>query len=183
MTQDEQLAYWRHQSRRHEQAAKRGVSAADAQVLRDRIVELENAARSEDERAVAEAVEAARIEAAQAVRDELLPQLRSAELRGYASVVLNGTRLDAWLDTVNAAAFFDDQGRVDGDRVVAHLTEMVGSPALAELASPPSATHPDYGQGRPGGRTRLARGEGGRAEAARRFGTAAAPAAGPTLGA
>ncbi|MEV2222748.1 hypothetical protein AB0E01_23060 [Nocardia vinacea] len=172
MTGDQQLAYWKHQSRKHENVAKSlkgAVTAEDAKKLTDRIAELEREKLSDDQRAQADAIEAAKAEAAKTAREELLPQLRDAQLRGYASIVLTDQKkLDAWLKQTKAEAFLGDSGDIDGAQVVAHLTEMFG-----DAKSNPGAngqTHPNWGQGR-GAPMTTRRGDSGRAEAARRFGS------------
>ncbi|KZM71069.1 hypothetical protein [Nocardia terpenica] len=174
MATEQQLAYWKHQSRRHEDASKAlrgGVTADDAQKLKDRIAELERERLSEGERAHADAIEAARAEAAQQAREELLPKLREAELRGYASIVLTDQKkLNGWLRTTNADAFLSENGELNGEKVVDHLREMYGTTAAAPTPPPNGQRHPNWGQGQ-GGETKTRRGESGRAEAARRFGT------------
>ncbi|CAM4323656.1 hypothetical protein NONI108955_20830 [Nocardia ninae] len=171
MDVEQALAYWKHQSRKHESVAKSlkdGLSAQEAQLLRDRITELESSTLSDEQRAHADAIEAAKAEAVQAARDELLPQLRSAELRGFGSIVLTGKKLDNWLDTVKADAFLDEDGHVDGEKVVAHLTEMYGD--KPPVPGSPVARHSNYGQGQ-SGQSKTKRGDGGRVEAERRFGS------------
>ncbi|MEV0759532.1 hypothetical protein [Nocardia sp. NPDC050435] len=173
MSTEQLVAYWKHQSRKHEanaKALKDSVTAEDAQKLRDRISELESAQLTDEQRAHSEALEAAKAEAAAAARDELLPQLRAAEMRGYASIVLAGAKLDGWLDTVNATAFLDSDGHVDGDKVVKHLTDMYGD----KPSGVANAQRPNFGQGSTS-QVKSKRGEGGRAEAARRFGSEQTP--------
>ncbi|MBF6085213.1 hypothetical protein IU485_27985 [Nocardia cyriacigeorgica] len=171
MSTEEQVAYWKYHSRKHEDTAtklKGGISAEDAKRLTDRIAELEREKLTEDQRTQADAIEAAKAAAAEEARQQLMPQLRGAELRGFASIVLSGDRLNNWLDTVNAEAFVGEDGHVDGDKVVTHLTALFGeaSPAGASpVAAPPR--HPNYGQGQSGA-GRAPRGESGRAEAIRR---------------
>ncbi|MFI5777021.1 hypothetical protein [Nocardia sp. NPDC051570] len=173
MSIEQQLAYWRHQSRKHEDASKAlrgGVTADDAQKLKDRITELERERLSEGERAKTDALDAARAEAAQQARAELLPRLREAELRGYASIVLTDqNKLTGWLRTTNADAFLGEDGELKGEKVVEHLREMYGTAAAEPTPPPNGQRHPNWGQGQ-GGETKTQRGVSGRAEAARRFG-------------
>jgi hypothetical protein len=172
MTPEQQIAYWKYHSRKHEDTVtklKGGLTADDAKKLTDRIAELEREKLSDDQRSQADAIAAAKAAAADEVRNELMPQLRGAELRGYASIVLAGDRLNHWLDTVNAEAFVADDGHVDGKKVVEHLTSLFGEPSATTgtntVVSPPR--HPNYGQGQSGA-GRVQRGDGGRAEAIRR---------------
>ncbi|MFE5290201.1 hypothetical protein ACFRAQ_35060 [Nocardia sp. NPDC056611] len=171
MTTEQQLAYWKHKSRKHEDAAKGKSPAAEVQKLNDRIAELEREKLSDDQRVQADAIEAAKAEAAQKAREELLPQLREAQLRGYASIVLTDQKkLDRWLGTTNAGAFLGEDGELDGSKVVEYLRDMYGVAEEKEKTPPPNGQrHPNWGQGQGGG-TQLKRGDHGRSEAARRYG-------------
>ncbi|WP_329405411.1 hypothetical protein OG563_26475 [Nocardia vinacea] len=177
----EQAAYWKHQSRKHEARARANtgaLSAEDAQALRDQVTQLQAAALTDEQRAqaaeVATAVEAART----AEREALLPMLHDAQLRGYASTVIKGDRLEGFVSTVNVAKFLNDAGQVDGEKVVAHVTAQYGAPGETETpaGTPPSppATYPDLGQGKTGaGINKTPARDAGIAEAARRFANSA----------
>ncbi|MGS2809404.1 hypothetical protein [Nocardia sp. MW-W600-9] len=176
MSVAEQAAYWKHKARQHEGRAKAkntgGLSAEEAQALRDEIEQLRTAAMSDSERAQSEAITAATEQARADARNELLPMLHEAQVRGYASTVLTGERLDGWVESVSVSKFLDAEGAVDGAKVVAHLTALFGEPDKTPAA--PTSTYPNVGQASSGaGFTKTPAFQAGLAEAARRFGAKA----------
>ncbi|MDE8648086.1 hypothetical protein PXH69_24205 [Rhodococcus qingshengii] len=172
MTQAEQTAYWRYHSRTHEERAKAGLSADEAQELRDEVARLKNAALSADQIAANEAIETAKSEAREAARAELMPVIHESQLLGYASTVISGDRLQAWVQSANPAHFLDESGAIDGAKVQTHLTALFGEKETAPTT--PRQQYPNFGQGAtPGGSARPQRGAAGAAEAAKRFKTAA----------
>ncbi|MGY0497062.1 hypothetical protein ACWZHB_00995 [Nocardia sp. FBN12] len=176
MSVAEQAAYWKHKARQHEGRAKAkntgGLSAEEAQALRDEIEQLRTAAMSDTERAQSEAITSATEQARVEARNELLPLLHEAQVRGYASTVISGERLDGWVDSVSVDKFLDAEGGVDGAKVVAHLTALFGEPEKSPAA--PTSTYPNVGQASSGaGFTKAPAFQAGLAEAARRFGAKA----------
>lgn len=175
MTIVEQAAYWKAKARQHENRAKGknsgGLSAEEAQALRDEIDQLRTAAMSDTERAQTEAITTAAEQARIEARNELLPMLREAQVRGYASTVLAGERLDGWVESVAVEKFLDADGDVDGAKVVAHLTSLFGT---EEKTPAPAPTYPNVGQASQGaGFSKTPAFQAGLAEAERRFGAKA----------
>ncbi|MFI8976907.1 hypothetical protein ACIGO9_28775 [Nocardia asteroides] len=170
MTIEQQAAYWKHKSRIHEGRARAkdgALSAEEAQALREEIEQLRNASLSDAERAQADAVEAARVAGRDEARAELLPVLAEAKIRGYASTVLSGDKLEKFVATVNVDAFRDADGEVDGAALVEHLKLLFGDTPDKQ----PSQTYPNFGQGSRGaGFTKAPARDAGLAEAQRRFG-------------
>lgn len=170
MSVEHQAAYWKAQARKHEGRARAkdgALSAEDAKALRDELEQLRTASLSDAEKAQADAIEAARVAGRDEARAELMPVLAEAKVRGYASTVLSGDKLEKFVATVNVAAFRDADGDVDGVALVEHLTLMYGEPAPGKAPE----TYPDFGQGsRTAGHSKTPPRDAGVAEAARRFG-------------
>jgi hypothetical protein len=70
------------------------------------------------------------------------------QIRTHAAKVLSGSQLDAFVSAANPAAFTNESGAVDGEKVIGHLTAI-------HLAGHPPATRP---------------GDNARAEIKKRFG-------------
>ncbi|WP_433662456.1 hypothetical protein ACQPW1_10060 [Nocardia sp. CA-128927] len=177
MSTAQQAAYWKHKARVHENRSKAkpaGLTPEEVQALRDEIDELRGAQLSDSERAQADAVETARAEGRTQARNELLPVLQEAQLRGYASTVVKGKRLDSFVSTANIGAFCTDDGEIDGAKVVTHLQALFGEDTSGAAAAEPKSTYPNYGQGSPGATLKGSTRSAGLAEAARRFPKAAA---------
>lgn len=164
MAPEQQAAYWKHQSRKHEGRASAfngGLTAAEAQALQDRIAAFEQEKLTDQEKAVAAAAEQARADARAEAEKELYPKLQEMQVRTYAATILTKEQMDAWVPTVNLTAFVGDNGEVDEQKVMGTLTAIFGEPQRQQR---------DWGQFRNGDR-RATPGESGRAEAERRFGT------------
>ncbi len=170
MSIEQQAAYWKHKARVHEQRSKSkqpGYTPEEVQALREELEALRNAQLSDSERAHADAVETARLAGRDEARAQLMPLVQEAQLRGYASTVIKGARLDGWVATVNVAAFCAEDGSVDGAKVVEHLRAQYGE----EPATP--STYPNFGQGSSGAHPEKSTKSDGLAEARRRFAKAA----------
>lgn len=173
MSVDQQAAYWKHKARKHEDRANSSVSPEDAQALRERIAELENATLSAEQVAANQQIEQARAEAAAAARAELMPIIHESQLIGYGSTVISGERLQAWVASANPAHFLGEDGAIDGEKVRTTLTSLFGDAKDAAPATP-KQRYPNYGQSAPiGGGAKPALGTAGREEAKKRFATAA----------
>ena len=92
----------------------------------ERADELERERMSDQEKAVAEAKDAARKEAEEKVRAEYLPKLQEANLRAIAATVLSEDQLETWISTVDMSKFVDEQGTVNTDEVMGTLTALFG---------------------------------------------------------
>lgn len=166
MEPEQQAAYWKTHARRHEDTVKSlkgGLSAAEAQELRDKLSAFEQDKLTEQEKAVASAAEQARADARAEAEAELRPKLQEMQVRTYAAGVLTKDQLAAWLPTTNLSYFVGDTGDVDEEKVMGALTAMFGAPETQRQQR-------DWGQFRTGDRKEIP-GESGRAEAERRFGT------------
>lgn len=169
MTVEQQAAYWKAKARMHESRSRAkagGLTAEEAEALRTELEQLRTASLSETERAQQDAIESAREAGRSEARDQLLPILHEAQLRGYASTVVKGPRLDAFVSTVSIAAFSAEDGSIDGEKVVEHLKAMYGEDSAPAPAA--QSTYPNFGQGSPGATSKKSTRADGLAEAKRR---------------
>lgn len=165
MTAEQQAAYHRFHSRKHEDRAKAyegGLTAVEAKALQDRIDAFEAEKLTDQERAVAQAVAEAKAEAKAEAEAALVPKLREMQVRSCAAEILTKDQLAAWLPTTNLAYFVGESGEVDEKKLSDSLTAMFGAPDSQRQQR-------DWGQFRNGDR-KVSAGESGIAEAERRFG-------------
>lgn len=148
MNDKQAAAYWKFQSRKHETTAK---SRADYEALKAKAAQydaLEQASKTEHERALDDAKKEAKAEGEAAAAMALLPQLVKAEFKAAAAgrIVdaegrLDTKRLDALLEPLDMSRFVTDNGEVDTAKVL----------AFVDTAAPTNGKangFPDLGQGR-----------------------------------
>lgn len=167
MSVKEQAAYWKFQSRKNEKRAKEAPSQEEFDRLQAKIQELNDKNLSDEERASQEALEQARQEGEAEARKHYLPMLQNAQLQGYASTVVRGERLTAWLSQANVSTFLDEDENVDGEKVVNTLEALFGKAEEKPKDSGPK--YQDFGQGR-GKAPQADKKQAGLAEALKRFG-------------
>lgn len=139
MSQPEQVAYWQHQARKHENRVQAmgdyDQVKADAQKYQDMVT----AQQSQHERAVADARRQGHADAIAAAGDQLVEQW----VRAAAYQRLDEERVNALLGGMNRKAFINAQGAVD----TAKVYEFVNAAAPAQQAPPlPPAAVPPTGQ-------------------------------------
>ncbi|AMS02575.1 head scaffolding protein [Gordonia phage Yvonnetastic] len=175
MSLDEQVAYWKHNSRKWEARAGKpanGEESEEVQTLRARVGELEGKLRTTDEQAQHEAIESARTEGYATARAELLPQLRDSQLQTYATPYFHGEkateRLTTFLQGINTEHFLaeGEDHLIDGAKVIKHL-EGLGLTRGDSIDGTPGL-YPNVGQGQQRRTKKTNWGEVGRAEAKRR---------------
>jgi hypothetical protein len=141
MTDRQAAAYWRHQSRRHEDARKSAQSElAAVKPKADQYDALAEASKSEQERAV----ESAKTEAANTAKAEAAVALAGQRLQGL--LMARGKsedEADAIVDDVNVAKYVKD-GQVDKDALRS------AADRLAPKVETPPAKPADLGQGNRG---------------------------------
>jgi hypothetical protein len=143
MTVEQREAYWKYQARRHETAWKQkagDLTPEQVDALRAQAVELETLKRermTDQERAVAEAVDRARVEA----RAEIASELVDAKIEAAATGRLSDEQLSALLESIDKSKYLTDEGKVDAGKVTALIDR------LAPEGSQPRR-FPDLGQGR-----------------------------------
>lgn len=171
MSVEQQLAYWKHHSRKHEDAVKayKGATPEEIAQYKTRIEELEADKLTADEKALAAAKKEAADAAAASAKAELLPQIQALEVRALASTVLGDDkdRLAAFMEIADPRKLVGEDGHVDESKVMGHLTAMFG-----QLSRGPQYQQPRWqnaGQFSPPA-PRPEPGAAGRAEAQRRSG-------------
>ena len=166
MTIEQQREYWKHQAKKHESNAKKHESTvkkqSDYDELKTKAAEadrLRQERETENEKAVREAAEKARVEA----RAEMLPQLVSARFAAAAAGRIEADRLVTLTEDIDMTRYLRDDGTVDVDKVAAKVE------AWAPKPSEPRTPRPDPSQG--SGRGPAPTGaEKGLAEVERRYG-------------
>ena len=153
MTNEQQLAYWKHQAKVHETAWKKragDLSPEKVQELRDKAARadaLEYELGTDKDKAVADAKKAAVAEAS----STYLPRLVSAEFRAEAAGRIAPERLATILEPLDMSKFLTSDGDVDTAKVTAFVNGIspdtgAGNPPPARKPGPSST-----GQGNRGG--------------------------------
>lgn len=118
MPPEQQAAYWRHQSRRHETRAN---AAADYDTVKAELDALKAAGQTDAEKAA----ERARTEAADAARAEerakLAPRLVGAEFKSVGAGRIPAEQLKSLIAGAHAPNFLTGDGEVDTDKVTEFL--------------------------------------------------------------
>jgi hypothetical protein len=128
-----EVTKWKAAARKHEDRAKANAKAASE------IEQLRQQSMTEQDRAVAQA----QAETRATVLRELGTKVATAEIRAAATGRLNGDQLSVLIDGLNLAAFVDDDGEVDTDKVRSFIDGI--APAVDE------SPYLDLGQGARGG--------------------------------
>lgn len=165
MAPQQQVAYWQHQSRRHEQRA--GISAEHLAELRTKAEQLDSlsaASQTDQQRAVAEAEQRAR---AQAVA-EFTPKLVDLAITAAVAGRLPADQLATTLGPLDRRWFLTDDGQVDTAKVDAYAATLVptGNGQHPGTFSPAANGYGFQPGAKPSGR------DAGIAEAERRFAAA-----------
>ena len=168
MTIDQQAAYWKHQSRKHEERSKAfdGLTPEALTALREKADQhdaLERELMSDKDKAIAEAED----RATQATTARFAEKLVRAEFKSAAAGRLDGDRLNNILAPLDLTKFLDKNGDVDEAKVATYV-DSVAPKAAAPAPRGPSATGLGKVPHTPG-----ERGAQGRAMAEKRFGKAA----------
>jgi hypothetical protein len=171
MTVDQQAAYYRFQNRQTDNklAAFKGVTPQDVSTMQQEL----DALRSKDMTAADKAIKDAEKAGRAAADADWRPKLQTAQLRSIASEVLKGDQLNAWLSGVNPAAFADQNGDIDQEKVQSYLTATfgVGGEDQQQQSNNGRQQPPAWGQQSGGaGAPPVRPGEAGKAAAEKRFG-------------
>lgn len=136
MATEHQVAYWKHQARKHEERASR---AADYDAVKAERDALKAKAQSPDERAAAEKLANERSAGKAEATAELAPKLVAAEIKAAAAGRITAETLAALTAGIDATKFLTPSGEVDADKV----QQLVDG-----LAPKDDKKWPDTGQGR-----------------------------------
>lgn len=140
MTAEQQAAYWKHQSRKHEQRATQRADYDDVKAKADQYDQLEREKLSEVERAKAEGIDEGKKQA----RREGALQLVDAKIEAVAAGRISDEQLQGAIEFLDRSRFLDDDDTVDTDKVVA----FVGSITPDTGSSGKGGKDIDLGQGR-----------------------------------
>lgn len=130
---------WKAESRKHERRAKENAKKArDNAAAAAELTKLREAAMSEQEKAVAAALETGRAEGLKAGSTKLA----GAEIR--AALAGRSVDADALLEGLDLAHFVDDTGEPDREAILAWVERVAPTP---EAPDPMAQAFPDIGQG------------------------------------
>lgn len=143
MTIEQEAAYWKYQSRKHEQRATERADYDAIKAKADQYDTLAAASQTEQERAIATAreEEATKIRAEERVKNA--PLLVNAKIEAAAAAKLTPEQLKPLLDNLDPTKFLTDTGDVDGQKVADFVASIPG----ASTGTPPRRGFPNLGQG------------------------------------
>lgn len=119
MTPPQQVEYWRHKARLHED---RNRSTADYDAVKAERDRLKALTQTETDKAIEQAKKEATDAARAEVRAETLPKLVRAEFKAVAAGRLPGDRLTAILEPLDLSKFLTADGsEVDADKVTRYV--------------------------------------------------------------
>ncbi|MEU2013101.1 phasin family protein [Nocardia sp. NPDC019302] len=169
MTQEQQTAYWKFHARKHESAVKAYGGKTPQQIaeLETQLSTLQAERMSAEERAIAEAVSQAQAATRAEVEQEWQGRYQTARLQAVAGTVLTDKdQLKSFMSIVDTSKFVGEDGDIDDDAVMGHLTAIYGQPREFGSGLPQHRNWGQYGTPPP----MASPGAAGRAEAARRRG-------------
>jgi len=140
MTVEEQVAYWKAQSRKHENTVRARSDYDDLKTKAKERDDLVAANATEQERAVAAAKAEGRSEAMRAAG----PRLVEAHFMAAAAGRLDEERVKAILEPLNADHFLTDSGDVDTAKVTTYVN---GIAPVMGTGKPPAVGPSSRGQG------------------------------------
>lgn len=167
MTEAQQLAYWKHHARRHEDTVKayKGLTPQQVADMQNELQEARDAKLSADDKALKVVREEAAKQARAEAEAQYLPQIRAAQVQSIASGVVSGDRLSAFMELVDTTKLLDESGQVSEEKVMGYLTAMYGT-TPSQPAGPRWQNFSQYSPPPPPQKA----GAGGLAEAQKRFG-------------
>jgi hypothetical protein len=168
MTVDQQAAYYKHHNRKSEDRLKdfKGVTPEQVQQMAQELESLREKGLSADQKAIKDAEKSGRA----AADEDWRPKYQTLQLKAIASEVLKGDQLKAWLAGMNPAAFADENGDIDEEKVMGHLTAAFGSQDVQQQSTSGRQQPPVWGQQSGGTGVPVRPGEAGRAALAKRHG-------------
>lgn len=152
MTAEQQAAYWKHQSRKHEDRAKTfgNLTADELTALREKAARhdaLEEELASDAEKAAAEAKRTAQAEADGKYR----PMLAETAFRVAIGDRKTAEEIDEFIGDLNLTRFLTDDGKVDTAKVLARVAQFAPATGTPQQQRPgPSPSGQGGGTGRAG---------------------------------
>lgn len=147
MTMEQQVAYWRHHSRQHEERAKSRADYDQIKARADQLAALEAASMSEHEKAVQSAKDAGRAEALREIGSRLV----DAQVTVASAGRMTDAQRAALLEGIDRSKFLAADGQVDTAKVSALIDQI--APATGSgtgttgTGAPAAQTFPALGQG------------------------------------
>jgi hypothetical protein len=140
MTDAQRAAYWKHQSRKHEDEAKARRDYDEQKALADKYRAFEADSLTEQEKATREAAE---------LRDQLTAtrtQLVDAQLAALSAGRMTDAQRATLLDGLDRTRFLKTDGTVDVDKLRGWV-DGIAPPATGTPATPGTPAAPSLGQG------------------------------------
>jgi hypothetical protein len=142
MSAAQQAAYWKAQSRKHEERAKERGDYDDVKTKADQYDALLKSTQTDQERTVETAKKEAEEQARADERAKNLPRLVDSEIRIAAAGRIDAERLKAAIEPLDRSKFLTDKGEVDEEKVASFVA------TLAPSDDGKGKTFPNLGQGR-----------------------------------
>lgn len=146
MTDAQQAAYWKHHARKHEGTVKAYGGKTPQQIaeMETQLAELQSMQLTAEEKAIADAVSQAQASTRAEVEQEWQGKYRTARLEAVAGTVLTDKdQLKSFMSIVDTSKFVGEDGDIDTDAVMGHLTAIYGQPREFGSGLP---RHRDWGQ-------------------------------------
>lgn len=128
MTPEQQAAYWKFHARKHETAVKAFGGKTPRQIaeLEQQLKTFETERMSTEERAIAEAVANAEQATRTTLEQEWQGKYRTARLEAIAGRILDEDQLKSFMSIVDSSKFLGEDGEIDSEAVMGHLTSIYG---------------------------------------------------------
>ncbi len=168
MTDAERANYFQFQNRQTDNklSAFKGVTPQQVEEMQAELEGLRNEKLSASDKALKEAANTAAVAAKAEAEAAWRPKYQAAQLKSAAGTVIKDSeQLDAFLAFADPAKFVGDDGEIDTEKVMGHLTALYGQQQQAGGQQ----QRPAWGQ-HSGGTPPVKPGEAGKAEASKRFG-------------
>jgi hypothetical protein len=169
MTDAQKAAYYLHQNRQTDNKLKafNGFTPQDVNAMWTQLEENATERLSASDKAVREATAKAVADARAAAEAELRPKYQAAQLKSAAGLVIKDKeQLESFLAITDPGKFAGEDGEIDEEKVVGHLTALLGAPGQQQGGQ----QQRNWGQ-QSGGQPPSKPGSAGLAAAGKRFGT------------
>lgn len=173
MTDAQRAAYYKHHNRQAESRlnAFKGVTPEQLQQMQTELQELKDGKLNADQKALKDAVTKAANDARSAADAEWQPKYQASELKSLASTVLKGEQLKSFMAVTDPAKFAGEDGEIDEEKVMGHLTAIFGTGGEqgGQQQASSGQQQPAWGQHSGGAGAPVRPGDAGRAAAEKRF--------------
>ncbi|WP_227979976.1 hypothetical protein [Nocardia spumae] len=145
MTPEEQAAYWKFHARKHENTVKafKGKTPKQIADMEQQLKTFETDRMSTEEKAIAEAVANAEQATRTTLEQEWQGKYRTARLEAIAGRILDDDALKSFMDIADTSKFVGEDGEINSEAVIGHLTAIYGQPRQFGSSLP---QHMNWGQ-------------------------------------